>query len=45
MCLYQNYIIANSSLSWWAAVVSTANHKKVLIQKNGINLIIHQNLK
>lgn len=31
MSLYQNYIIANSSLSWWAAVVSNAKYKKVLI--------------
>jgi hypothetical protein len=33
MSLYQNYIIANSSLSWWAAVISPAQYKKVLIPK------------
>jgi len=31
MANYENYVIANSSLSWWAAVLSKNNQKKVVM--------------
>lgn len=43
MVLYQNYIIANSSLSWWAAVLSSSVNKKVILPKKwGKNLNSHK---
>ncbi len=43
MASYQNYIIANSSLSWWAAVLSSAVNKKVILPKKwGKNLNSHK---
>lgn len=33
MASYQNYVIANSTLSWWAAVLSFADNKRVVIPK------------
>ena len=38
MSIYKNYIIANSTLSWWAAVLSIKNEKRVVIPEQwGIN--------
>lgn len=34
MACYPNYIIANSTLSWWAAVASEAEKKQVVIPKS-----------
>ena len=43
MASYQNYIIANSSLSWWAAVLSSSVNKKVILPKKwGKNLDSHK---
>jgi len=33
MSCYSKYIIANSTLSWWAAVISSANNKEVVLPK------------
>ena len=33
MASYPNYIIANSTLSWWAAVASSPNNKQVVLPK------------
>jgi hypothetical protein len=33
MASYKNYIIANSTLSWWSAVASSAINKQVLLPK------------
>ena len=38
MSSYSKYVIANSTLSWWAAVLSSVNDKKVVLPKFwGIN--------
>jgi hypothetical protein len=33
MCSYPNFVIANSTLSWWAAVISNFDKKKVVMPK------------
>lgn len=33
MATYQNYVIANSTLSWWAAVASWAENKQVVLPR------------
>ena len=34
MACYPNYVIANSTLSWWAAVASSVEHKQVVLPKS-----------
>lgn len=34
MASYRNYVIANSTLSWWAAVASGAGHQHVVLPKS-----------
>lgn len=34
MASYRNYVIANSTLSWWAAVASWGGHKQVILPKS-----------
>ena len=33
MCSYENFVIGNSTLSWWAAVTSSIENKRVLMPK------------